>query len=192
MMRYLKFLACALLVGSSLQGCVPLIVAGAGSGALLGNDRRTTGAYIEDESIENKVSGRVYTDYKNDVHLNVTSYNRHVLLTGEVPDEATKTAIGKIASAVPNVKGVSNELAAANTAGLTSRGSDTVITSDVKLRFLDKAAGRFQTDHVKVVTERGTVYLMGVVTHKEAEAATEIASTTGGVLKVVRVFEYMD
>lgn len=191
-MRKLKILLLLASTFSTLQGCVPLIVAGAGTGALMASDRRTTGTYIEDEGIENKANTRIYEQYKTGVHLNVTSFNRHVLLTGEVPDDATKAGVEKIVAGVPNVKGVSNEIGVANTSGLSSRGSDTVITSDVKLRFLDKANGRFQTDHVKVVTERGTVYLMGIVTHKEAEAATEIASTTGGVQKVVRVFEYMD
>ncbi len=123
-------------------------------------------------------------------HVNITSFNRHVLVTGEAPNEETKTDIAKIIANVANVKAVSNELVVSGKTGLASRSGDSIITGDVKLRFLNNKV--FQADHVKVITENGVVFLMGLVYHKEADAATEIASTTSGVLRVVKVFEYLD
>lgn len=177
---------------TSLQGCFsPVMIAtGVGTGALMASDRRTTGAFIEDESIENKALSQINDKFQSGVHVNVTSYNRHVLITGEVPNEDAKAEIWRIVTGVQNVKAVSNELAIAGTASLTSRSSDSMITTDVKLRFLNNKV--FQPDHVKVITENGTVYLMGLVYRKEAETAAEIASTTSGVLRVVKVFEYLD
>ena len=188
-MRYLNYLLFAAALGA-LQGCFPVVATGVGTGALMAADRRTTGTYIEDESIEDKAANQIGEKYKSAVHINVTSFNRHVLITGEVPDNAAKTDIAKMVSSVPNVKAVSNELAVSGLTGITSRSSDSIITGDVKLRFLNNKT--FQADHIKVITENGTVYLMGLVYHKEAEAATEIASTTSGVQRVVKVFEYLD
>ncbi|MEJ1958696.1 MAG: BON domain-containing protein [Nitrosomonadales bacterium] len=174
----------------SLQGCFPVVAAGVGTGALMASDRRTTGTYIEDEGIEDKAGYQVSLKYQDKAHVNVTSYNRHVLLTGEVPDEQSKTDIAKIVAGVMNVKAVSNELVVSGKASFTSRSSDTIITGDVKLRFINNKV--FEPDHVKVITESGVVYLMGLVYHKEADAAADIASTTNGVLRVVKVFEYLD
>lgn len=188
-MRYLNYLLLAAVLGA-LQGCPAMIVTGAGTGALMVADRRTTGAYIEDESIEDKTASQIVAKYKKDIHVNVTSFNRHVLITGEVPDEETKNGVAQIAASIPNVKAISNELAVSGTTGISSRSSDTLVTGDVKLRFLNSKV--FQPDHVKVVTENGTVFLMGLVYHREADAAAEIASTTKGVKQVVRVFEYLD
>lgn len=188
-MRYLNCLLFAAALGA-LQGCFPVIATGVGTGAIMAGDRRTTGTFIEDESIEDKAALQIGEKYKSTAHVNVTSFNRQVLITGEVPNAAAKTDIGKIVSSVPNVKAVSNELAVSGLTGLTSRSSDSIITGDVKLRFLNNKA--FQADHIKVITENGTVYLMGLVYRKEAEAATELASTTSGVQKVVKVFEYLD
>lgn len=181
-----------LLLGAlgSLQGCFPVIATGFGAGALLANDRRTTGTYIEDEGIEDRSLNRINIKYKDGIHVNVTSYNRHVLITGEVLNEDLKTDIGKIVADVPNVKAVSNELTVSGLSGISSRSSDTLITGDVKLRFVNNKV--FQPDHVKVVTEHGTVYLMGLVYHKEADEAAQIASTTGGVERVIKMFEYLD
>ena len=188
-MRYLNYFLLAAILGA-LQGCFPVVAAGVGTGALMAADRRTTGSYIEDEGIEDKAVGQISAKYKSTTHVNVTSFNRHVLITGEVPNDAAKTDIAKIVSGLPNVKAVSNELVVSGTTGITSRSSDSIITGDVKLRFLNNKV--FQADHVKVVTENGTVFLMGLVYRKEADAATEIASTTGGVRRVVKMFEYLD
>lgn len=181
-----------LLVGTlgSLQGCFPVIATGFGAGALMANDRRTTGAYIEDEAIENKSLNRINNKYKSGIHVNVTSYNRHTLITGEVLNDDMKADISKIVAEVPNVKAVSNELTVSGLTGISSRSSDALITGDVKLRYVNNKA--FQPEHVKVVTENGTVYLMGLVYRKEADAAAQITSTTGGVQRVVKMFEYLD
>lgn len=177
-------------VSGSLQGCFPVVAAGVGTGIMMAQDRRTSGAYVEDETIENKAFDRIGKQYKNTVHVNVTSFNRNVLISGEAPSEEVKAEIGKLVSGIENVRNASNELTISGPSSMTSRSSDSLITSDVKLRFAgDK---RFNADHVKVVTENGTVFLMGIVKRVEADAATEVTSTTGGVQRVVKLFEYLD
>lgn len=172
----------------ALQGCFPLAVTGVGAAAVMATDRRTPGMYIEDESIEWKALARLRADFGGS-HVNATSYNRRVLLTGEVPDEATKKKIGEAIGRVDNVREVTNELKVAGAASLASRGNDALVTSNVKARMVNN--GRFSPNHVKVVTEQGVVYLMGLVTPAEADAAVEIARTTSGVSRVVKVFEYV-
>lgn len=188
-----RILIVFLLVVPFINGCVPLAVGGAagaaGAGVVVAEDRRTVGTIAEDEGIEIKVANRV-GDKVPGGHINVTSYNRRVLLTGEVPDAAAKAAAEKIARAVENVRGVFNELQAGPNSALSTRANDSYLTSVVKARFVD--AQRFSPVHVKVVTESGVVYLMGLVRHKEADDATELARITSGVRKVVRVFEYLD
>lgn len=188
-MRYFNYLLFAAVIGS-LQGCFPVIAAGVGAGALIASDRRTTGAYIEDEAIEDKAAYQISIKYKDKVHVNLTSFNRHVLITGEVLNEETKADIAMIVAGVVNVKAVTNELSVSGQTGFTSRSSDSMVTADIKLRFLNSKV--FQPDHVKVITENGVVYLMGLVYRKEADAAAEIASTTSGVQRVIKVFEYLD
>lgn len=170
-----------------LAGCFGAAAVGVGAGALSYADRRLTEVQLTDEGIEIRATNRVAEKFGDRVHLNVTSYNRTVLLTGEAPDAATRAAVEKIVAGVPNVKAISNELQVAGVSSLTSRSNDVFITSKVKARFID--ANRFAANHVKVVTENSVVYLMGLVTQAEAAAAVEIARTTGGVHKVVRVFE---
>jgi len=178
------------LISGSLQGCFPVAAVGVGTGAMMAQDRRTSGSYVEDQAIEAKAFDRIGKQFKDDVHINVTSFNRNVLISGEVPSGAVKTEIGKLVAGIENVRSINNELAISGTTSMTTRSSDSLITSDVKLRFMgDK---RFSASHVKVVTENGTVFLMGMVKRAEAEAATEIASTTGGVQRVVKLFEYLD
>lgn len=189
-MRHFKYLLFVALL-ASLQGCFPVVATGVGAGAMMAADRRTTGAYIEDQEIETKAGNRIDQQYKDKVHVNVTSFNRHVLLTGEVPDADTRTGVERIVTSVTNVKAVTNELAVSGLSSMSSRANDTVITGDVKLRFLNNK-NAFNADQVKVITEDGTVYLMGLVFHKEGDAAAQIASTTRGVQRVVKVFEYLD
>ena len=174
-----------------VHGCAAVVLGGtaATAGYVVGEDRRTVGTLAEDQSIEAKAGGRV-TEKFPDAHVNVTSYNRMVLLTGEVPSAEAKTEVERIARAVENVKGVYNELRVGPPSALSQRTNDAYVTSKVKARFLD--AQRFNPVYVKVTTEAGTVYLMGIVSKKEAEDATELARTTSGVQKVVRVFEYTD
>jgi osmotically-inducible protein OsmY len=181
-------LICALSAGLLLQGCVPVaaVVGGATVGSI--NDRRTSGTQIDDEGIELRASNRISERFGSLAHVNVTAFNRSVLLTGEVPNAATKAEIEKLVSGVTNVRGVTNDLQVAGSSALTSRANDTYLTSKVKARFVD--VNHFNPFHVKVVTENSTVYLLGIVTEAEAKSATEIARTTGGVRKVVRLFEY--
>ena len=182
-------LALGLALGAvSLQGCVEMAVMGAGAAALSAFDRRTTGAQVDDEGIELRSSNRVGERFGDRVHVNITSFNRSVLVTGEVPDEKVKEEIEKIIAAMVNVRGVTNDLQVAGGASLSSRASDATITGKVKARFLD--ASRFNPLIVKVVTEASVVYLMGIVTESEAAQAVEVARTTGGVRKVIKVFEY--
>jgi len=173
-----------------LQGCVEsLIVGGAATGAYVATDRRQPEIVAGDERVELTASSRVGDRYGDRVHVNITSYNYNVLLTGEVPDAQSKAGIEKIVTEIPQVKGVINELQVAGLSSLTSRANDTYITGRVKGAFVTE--NKFQATHVKVVTESAVVYLLGLVTRKEADDATAIARSTSGVKKVVRVFEYL-
>jgi osmotically-inducible protein OsmY len=175
-----------------LAGCVPMFAIGtaAGTGAYISEDRRTSGMFIEDEGIELKSARRINQQFGEKVHINITSYNRMVLLTGEAPSETIKTDIGKLVMGVDSVRRIFNEIAIAGNTSLASRSNDTLLTSKVKARFL--AERKFQINHVKIVTENEVVYLLGVVTRQEADSAAQIASSTSGVKKVVKVFEYLN
>lgn len=176
-------------VAGGLQGCLPVVAAGAGAGALMANDRRSSGAYVDDETLEWKVEGQISDRFGDRVHVNAVSFNRVVLLAGEAPDAAAKDELTRIASANAAVRNVINDVVIGPHSSIGSRSNDAVITSKVKGRFVDQAT--FGVAHVKVYTEAGTVFLMGLVTHREADAATELARTTSGVTKVVRAFEYI-
>ena len=186
--RYPGIVLLALLPALLLQGCVGMAVVGAGSAAVSAMDRRTTGVQIEDERIELVSSNRCGEKFGDKAHINITSYNRNVLLTGEVVDAAARDEVEKIVRGVPNVRGITNDLQVGPLATLSSRASDAGTTGKVKARFVD--AGKFNAVHVKVVTEASVVYLLGIVTEAEANDAVEVARTTGGVRKVVKVFEY--
>jgi osmotically-inducible protein OsmY len=174
-----------------LHGCAPLVIGGAAAtGFVVSEDRRTVGSMTEDTAIEAKASSRIGDGLKGSIHVNTTSYNGTVLLTGEVPDAASKEQAARIAQAVEKVRSVYNELAVGPVTPLSVRTNDAVTTSKVKARFLD--GQRFNPLHVKVVTENGVVYLLGLVRKQEAADATEITRTTSGVSKVVRLFEYID
>jgi len=173
-----------------LTGCPAVIVGGAGAGVIAAEDRRTLGTQTEDQGIELRTGSRISERHKDRVHVNVTSYNRMVLLTGEVPDDGVRRDIERIARTVDNVRSVTNELVIGAPTSLSARANDSYITSKVKARFVD--AQRFNAIHVKVVTENQTAYLLGLVKRQEAKDAIEIARTTEGVKKVVTVFEYLD
>jgi len=181
----------ALAIGTltAAQGCIPVIVGGTGAAVAMATDRRSSGAYVEDEGIEWKAGNRINERLGDKVHVNATSFNRKLLLTGEAFNEASREEAGRIAAVVENVKEVVNELRIAPTSTFSARSNDSYISSKVKARFVDQKDFRIQ--QVKVTTEAGTVYLMGLVTEKEGNAATEVARTTNGVQKVVRVFEYI-
>ena len=187
-MRSFLFFA-AILLTLMLPGCIPLAVTGIGATALLVDDRRSTGVYVEDENIEWKARGRLIENFR-DAHVNVTSFNLAVLLTGEVPSEQMKLDVGNTIRGIPSVKNVTNELTVGGNTALTARANDTFITTNVKTRFINN--GKFSINHVKVVTEAGTAFLLGIVTREEADVATELARTTSGVSRVVKVFEYTE
>ena len=171
-----------------LSACVPLVIGGAMvGGTMMAIDRRTSGAQLEDEGIELRAASRIRTNVGDKVHVNVTSYNRQVLITGEAPSEQDKQAVGQIVTKVENVTSVVNELAISGTSSLSQRSNDVLITGKIKAALIDSKD--LVSSAFKVVTERGTVYLMGRVTQREADRATAIARATSGVQKVVRVFE---
>lgn len=174
-------------VGVNLSGCFPVIMGGAVVGGLVATDRRTAGAQLEDETIELRAASRIRDNLGDRVHVNVNSYNRRVLLTGEVPNVQDKLLVEQVVSRVENVQSVVNELAELGNATLTQRSSDTLVTGRVKAGLVD--AKDLYANAFKVVTERGTTYLMGRVTQREADRATDITRSTSGVQKVVRVFE---
>ena len=179
--------AAALLLGS-LSACVPLVVGGAMvGGTLVANDRRTSGAQLEDEGIELRSSSRLRSNVGDRVHVNVNSYNRQVLLTGEVPTAQDKLLVEQIVSKVENVKSVVNELAVMGSTSLAQRSSDVLVTGRVRAQLVD--AKDLFANSFKVVTERGTTYMMGRVTQREADRGTAVARSTPGVQKVVRIFE---
>ncbi|HNJ75610.1 MAG: BON domain-containing protein [Rhodocyclaceae bacterium] len=177
----------AALIAPTLSGCVAAVATGATAGALAVMDRRTFGTQTEDEGIEWKILGNLMNKYGEKVHVNQTSYNRKVLLTGEVPDEKTKEDIERMVRGISGVQDVWNELQIGPPSTFQNRSNDAYITSKVKGRFVD--GGKFRANLVKVVTEAGTVHLLGMVTRPEADSAIEIARTTAGVKKVVNVME---
>ena len=182
-------LAAVLLVTPFLNGCIPMIVAaGVGGATLVATDRRSVGVQADDEAIELKIANTVNARYGESVHVNATSYNGVVLLTGEVPDQATFASIGNIAATTGRVRSTHNDVAIGPLTPLSARTNDTFITSKVKARFVE--ANKFAATHVKVVTERGVVYLMGIVRRQEGTDAAQITSTTSGVIRVITVFEY--
>jgi osmotically-inducible protein OsmY len=178
------------LAAALLSGCAPLVVGGAvAGGAMVAVDRRQPDIMASDERIELQAASRIGDQLKDKGHVNVTSYNKQVLLTGEASTEPLKQDAERLATGVSEVKGVVNELRVAAPSELGARSNDTYITSVVKSRMV--TAQKFNPVHVKVVTEGSVVYLMGLVTRKEADDATQVARTTSGVKRVVRVFEYI-
>ncbi len=176
------------LVSSTLTACVPLLIGGAAvGGALVVTDRRTAGAQLEDEGIELRGVSRIRSNIGDRAHINLTSYNRQVLLTGEVPTAQDKALVEQIVTRIENVSAVFNELAVMGNSSLTQRSSDTLVTGRVKSLLID--APDLFANSFKVVTERGTTYLMGRVTQREADRGTSVVRSTPGVQKVVRIFE---
>lgn len=186
-----KLLA-ALLAGAAilpaLQACIPLVATGATVGVLAAIDRRSVGTQTEDETIEWKALARIEEKFGNRAHINVTSYNRSVLLTGEAPDATARAEIEQLVKAIPNnITGTYNEIAIGVPSSYSARSNDAFITSKIKSRSVDN--GTFNPVHVKVVTEAGIAYLLGIVTQPEADAAIQVARTTAGVKKVVNLME---
>ena len=187
----LAVFAFAVAASPLLSGCVPLVIGAAVAGtAMVVADRRSVGAQADDESIELKISNNIGGSFGDRVHVNATSYNGIVLLTGEVPTAELKTQVEQIARTTPKVRRVDDELAVGAVTSLGARSNDSYITSKVKARLVE--ANKVPVNLIKVVTERQVVYLMGIVSHAEGDAAGQIAATTSGVQRVVKVFEYTD
>jgi osmotically-inducible protein OsmY len=187
--RPLAAIALCGMVGLSLQGCVEMVVGSAVMGSLAASDRRTLGAQTEDRAITFKGENRAASLVGEAGHVNVNSFNRKVLLTGEVKDETMRAAVEREVSAVEGVQSVVNDLVVSGNSSLTSRSNDTLITGKVKAAFVD--ARDLYANSIKVVTERGTVYLLGRVTQREGQMAGEVTRGVGGVQKVVKIFEYI-
>jgi osmotically-inducible protein OsmY len=183
-------LAGAALAVAALSACAPLIVGGAVvGGALVATDRRTTGSQVDDETIELKANSRMNEAFGDRARVSTTSYNRMVLLTGEVPTDADKTTAEQAVARIDNVQSVVNELSVGPLNTFGEKSKDTFVTAKVKASLVD--AKDLFAHSIKVVTHRGTVYLMGRVTEREANRATEVARGVSGVVKVVRVFEIL-
>jgi osmotically-inducible protein OsmY len=184
----LSVLAVAL---SQVAGCAAVVVGGAATGAAVSVDRRTAGVVVSDQEIELRAFNRLRENFPaNGFSVSATSYNRQVLLTGQVPDETTRTKAEEVVRAIPDVRKVFNETAISGVTSLTSDSNDTALTAKIKTGMLrdDRVPGT----KVKIVTEAGVVYLMGLLSHAEADAAAEVASNTSGVTKVVKLFEYIN
>jgi len=186
-----RLIAVILALSPVLQSCAPVLIgAGVGAGVMMADDRRTNAAILEDQTIEIKIRSRVDEKYGEQVHANITSFNRFVLLTGEAPTGEIKQDLSIVALEVQNVRNVQNEVVVAGNSSFTSRSSDGLLTSLVKGRLTQNE--NVSANHVKVVTENSTVFLMGLVTRAEAEAAAQTAATSNGAQRVVKVFEYID
>ena len=190
-MNKLIYLALAGVALSQLQGCATAVVGGAAAGTAVALDRRTAGVFVGDQEIELRSMNRLREAIPDKTaRISVTSYNRQVLLTGQVPDETTRARATEVVKGVPDVRTVFNELSISGVTSLTSRANDATVTGNVKARLLRNE--RVPGTQIKVVTEAGVVYLMGLVTRTEADTATEIARTTSGVTKVVTLFETLN
>jgi osmotically-inducible protein OsmY len=183
-----KALLCAALL-TSLSGCVGMVVGGTVMGAVASADRRTFGAQTEDKAITVKAEVRVPKVAGEFGHVNIASFNRKVLLTGEVKDEATKAAVEREVRAIEGVEGITNELEIAGPSSYTARSSDALVTAKVKASLVDMKT--ISAVSFKVVTERGTVYLMGRVTPREGQLGADVARGVSGVQKVVKIFDYI-
>jgi osmotically-inducible protein OsmY len=172
-----------------LSACAPLMFGGVVGGAMIASDRRTTGIQVEDETIEQRSATAIRENFGSKEHINITSYNRQVLITGEVTSDTVRRQVESLIGRVENVRAVVNELAIGPASSFSDRSSDAVLVAKVKAAMVD-------TEDVfanvyKVVGERGTIYLMGRVTQREAKRATDVVRGVSGVKRVVRVFEYI-
>jgi osmotically-inducible protein OsmY len=192
-MKNLKYgvqtLLVVMVLNLGLTGCAPAMLGGMVGGAMVASDRRTSGTQLEDEGIELRSASAVRENFGSNVHANITSYNRQVLMTGQVPTARERQQLEQLIGRVENVRSVVNELAVGPASSVGERSSDVLISARVKAAMVD-SEDVFASIY-KVVTERGTVYLMGRVTQREANRATDIARSVGGVKRVVRVFEYI-
>lgn len=183
------------LIALLLQGCAPIMVGGAATTASVAHDRRTAGSFVEDQAIEMKAATELNAqpELKRQGHINVTSFNMIVLVSGEAPSEALRQRAGEVIGSIEKVRRVHNEVMVAAPSAMMSRTSDSLITAKVKTSlFRIKGMDNFDPTRVKVVTENGTVFLMGILSRAEGDATARAASGVGGVQRVVKLFEYLD
>ena len=194
-MKSINALLVVLLTSSLLYGCAAAVVGGAATGATAVHDRRTVGTFIDDEGIELKARMAIFDDKElnSQIHINIISINGVVLLVGQAPTEAARQKAAEIVSTVPKVRLIHNEMTVAAPNSYLTRSSDSLVTAKVKSKlFTIKEHDNFDPTRVKVVTENGIVYLMGILTHSEADTVTNAARQVGGVQKIVKLFEYID
>ncbi len=194
-MKFYQALIVTLITANLIYGCAPVVVGGAATGAAAVQDRRTVGSFIDDEGVELKTRMAIINDkdLNSQIHINITSYNGIVLLSGEAPTEELRARAESITRGVEKVRLIHNEMTIAAPSSMMTRSSDTLITSKVKTSLFGiKGLEGFNPTRVKVVTENGTVYLMGMLYRNEAAAVTERVRQVGGVQRVVKLFEYLD
>ena len=194
-MKSINALLVVLLTSSLLYGCAAAVVGGAATSATAVHDRRTVGTFIDDEGIELKARMAIFDDKElnSQIHINIISINGVVLLVGQAPTEAERQKAAELVSTVPKVRLIHNEMTVAAPNSYMTRSSDSLITAKVKTKlFTVKGHDNFDPTRVKVVTENGIVYLMGILAHSEADAVTDAARQVGGVQKIVKLFEYLD
>jgi len=195
-MKLSNFAIPALIIATTLlQGCAGAVIGGAATGVTVASDRRTVGTFVDDEIIEVKATKKLFSDQEifDNTHINVTSYNNIVLLSGEAPTDALKAKAYNIISPIPKVRKVHNEIVIAAPSSLLTRSSDTWITAKVKTNlFQVKDAPGFDPTKVKVISENGSVFLMGILKRSEAELVINATRTVSGVQRVVKLFEYLD
>ena len=194
-MKPIQALLVVFLTSSLLYGCAAAVVGGTATGATAVHDRRTVGTFIDDEGIELKARMAIFDDKElnSQIHINIISINGVVLLVGQAPTEAARQKAAEIVSTVPKVRLIHNEMTVAAPNSYLTRSSDSLITAKVKSKlFTIKGHDNFDPTRVKVVTENGIVYLMGILTHSEADTVTDAARQVGGVQKIVKLFEYID
>lgn len=187
-------IACLILASLLIQGCAPLVVGGAATGVAVVHDRRSTGTVIDDQTVEINALARLLRDdqLRNNTHINATSYNGVLVLTGEAPTEDLRYRAVSILGSIPNVKRVQNEIILAAPSSVMSRSSDTLIASKAKVALFDVKVQGFDPTRVNVIAENGVVYLLGLLRHPEADAVVEVVRRVGGVQRVVKLFEYID
>ncbi len=193
-MKYLRGwgLLFVLCVSAGLPGCFPLMATGVVGTGLVVADRRTTGTQIDDQSIEGHAGSAIDNQFGDRAHVNVTCFNRNLLLTGEVPDQSTRTELETLAKGLVNVRTVIDETTIAPNSSFSQRTSDSYLSTKVHTRLMTESHEHYSPVQISVTTENGVVYLMGLVTRGEGEAAANVASTTSGTRQVVKVFEYID
>lgn len=188
---FVRCVLCAAVLPLMLSGCPAAVVGVAGGAAIAASDKRSAGTLVEDEVIENKAIALVNT-VAGDANISVTSYNRRVLLTGQVPDENIRKSVLDSVSSVDNIRSISDQMETGNPASLTSRASDAVLTAKVKTALCQVQRENFSCLDVKVVSEKGVVYMLGRVTRDQAAIAKDTVRHVGGVIRVKLIFEFYE